>query len=409
MPTSPSADPSQKDVLNQMVSLSQNSAVSTGNQIAVVDDQTTKFQDAQNLFQSRYDYWDKYITAYHQERKLLNGVFTLQPIVMQDFLDFLNTIGRLYQKSILNPIRIAQFDQIGASPTGTEVENETLYLTRETKYRAYLQSGFTSPSLPTGFILDSGFSSISTTMTIRTSTSTQESLAANGTVLVYDTSSPTAGVIVEYLTFKENVSGISPNQTYTYTLEGLKFTSVFTVIAAGSFVSSSGPVFSNSERTSKTTSGAQQSRLNAYIEGYKYRGIQNWSDNLTAQVAQIAAEATAGEDMPDTAYNTAIQNIQTALTTYLTTMDVSDSGLTTNQTSNATRTSANPARISWIDARLIQQTKAYDERYNYANKIYNLSDGTYPLLQKFQGQKTQLASQQAASNYRASQLSAETF
>lgn len=407
MPQSPAADPAQKSVLTSLVSLSSNSAVAAGNQIALVSDQSAKYQNAQDIFQKRYDYWNTYILAYHAERKSLNGVFQENPIANQDFTDFMAQKGRLFKAQILNPIRIHEFDNVTGATTATEAQNELTFLAEESVYRGFLTGGFVGTSLPVpgsgGYSLITAISPGTTQITLQTIAAV--SFPVSGRLMFFNTGSPTAGVIVEWLTVTASASG----PDFNYTLKGLTYSPTFTTISSGSSIGQGGPTFTNGERTTKiATLPTNQSQLNAYINAYLY-WIQKWSANVASQVTQIAAQATAGEDQPDTAYGTSIQSTSTALINYLTTNDVSNTGLGANSTRNSTRTSQNPTRITWIDARLIQQTQAYDQRYNYADKLYNLADGSVVTINKINGQKTGLATQQAASNARAASLSGEVF
>lgn len=408
MPTSPSANPDEKQILTDLVNLSSNSAVASGNQMAVVSDQLARFQHAEDIFNKRYDYWNTYIEAYHLERKLLNGVFIVNPVTSTDYQDFLASKGRLYHAQILNPIRIKEFDNVTGATDATEQNNELNFIAKEAQYRAALQTGFvgTAP-LPFGsFFTVNNFSSGDLQVTIELSGFIQTTISAPGQLLITNSLGTQTGVIVEYLTVTEEepFPGL-----YQYRLNGLKYPPGFTTIAAASDVASSGPVFTNGERTTKIAlNPSLQSTLYAYIQAYEFK-LSSWSQNLNQQLAAFAAQIAAGEDAPDTAYQTSLQSSATTLQNLITAQDVSDSGLSSVSGLITLRSGQNPVRIQAIDARLIQQVKAYDQRYQYADKLFNLGDGAVPLITKFQAQKAGLATQQAASNARAASLSGEVF
>lgn len=406
MPQSPPANADQKEILQAFVDLSQTEAVSTGNQVTLVEEQLVRFQHAQDIFNERYDYWDKYIGSYHLERKLANGQFIMQPLTLADFQNFSAARGRLYLNNSYTPQRIPEFDQVGFGGSGTEQENETYILSRETRYRNYLLSGFASTTpLPgsTSYRLVGALTPTSTSITIeRTDSNPITMPSAPNELLIYNTSNPNSGVIVEYL-----VATIDPLNDEA-TLTGLSFSGTFTSIPDNSPVVDSGPVFSNTDRTNQTTGAGNQSQLNAYMFGYLNQ-VTRWKTLIDAQVNQFTEEATNGEDAPDSAYVTSVQTTQSGLQAFITTPDYSNTGLTAQAVRNATRTGEIPTRVTWIDNRLIVGTKAYDSRYKYADRVYNLADGTYPLIKKFTEQKQQLSVRQAASNYRAAQLEGEIF
>lgn len=413
MPQTPSANPQQRQVLEDLTSLAQDDAVSTGNQVALLDSQIEKFNAALALFQERYAFWDNYIKAYEAERKLMNGVFTLNPIVQTDYQDFMNTRGRLYVSGSFRPNRIAQFDNVGFSPTGTEAENELNILTEEAQYRNYLQNNFQNqnplPPVPGGgtYELSAPFSPGSKELRVNTSNGNSVTFPTGpGQLLVYSPSSPTAGVIVEYLVCTPGPELLAPG---TATFSGLKYTSDFTTISLNSPVSNTGPNFTDSERSSGiANSSANQSRLHAYIRAYAAQ-VQRWQSLVNQQVNQFVTEQNAGEDEPDSNYIGTVQNLLADLNAFLASLDASDVGLALLQQYNEDRTSHIPGRIQYIDDRLIEQTRAYDGRYRYADRLYNLADGAFVLIDKITKQKNQLIVRQAEANYRAAELSQEIF
>lgn len=405
MPQSPPANADQKEILEALVGLSQTEAVSTGNQVALVEDQLKRFQHAQDIFQERYGYWDNYIQAYHAERKLLNGQFILQPVTQADFDNFIAATGRLYQSGSYTPKRIAEFDNVGFGGTGTEQENEIYILGHESRYRDFLLNGFVSSiALPGGNTFRTLNAITPTTMQIeieRTDGSPFSMSTAPNELLIYTTGSPTGGVIVEYL----QVTNFGESAI----LKGLKFSSTsFSTIPTGSAVVDSGPVFSDAVRASQNAGAALQSRLYAYMGGYLAQ-VNRWHSLLTGQSDQFTAEQNAGEDQPDSDYIASVQDTLSTLQDFIATPNYADSGLTPMGSQNTTRSGQITPRAQWIDDRLIQQTKAYDSRYKYVDRLYNMADGAYPLIRKFEAQKEQLGVRQAASNYRAAQLSEEIF
>ncbi len=410
MPQAPAAAADQKDVLDSLVKLAQTEAVATGNQVAILDEQIARFDRSRQLFQVRYDFWNNYVLRYHEERRLLNGQFIMFPINDQDLQDLAGAKGRLYIQGSLEPRRIPEFDQVGFSPTGQDsFGHETYQLDKENLYRNFLLGGFSGvnlPGLPFGeFYRPLEFKPGQQFFTIFRSDNQPIVGWPSGPnrVMYWDGTHPRKGVIIEYL----EATG---QNTPAITLRGLNYSMDFDAIGDGLNLDGSGPVFNNATRTTQIIGGNLQSRLHAYIAGYRHF-VNGWRDVMGLQVAKLPEEIAAGEDEMDTAYQTSLQVAYDAQVAYTAgpSIDVSDAGLAPQTVHYGTRAGAVPNRLSYIDARLIQTVKAYDARFKYFGRLYNYADGSSPMLATFRKQKQDLLQRQAASNYRASQLAAETF
>jgi hypothetical protein len=409
MPTQPAASPSQTKLLTGFVTLAQTAAAATGNQMAVLGSQITTFQDGMNLFTSRYGFWDQYISQYQLESRYLNGTYLTSPIIQADFTNFLNNTGRLYTVGSQDVTRIGEFDTTGA--TSTDETAETFVIPPEATARALLTSGFNDGSIPSGLFTDAAITPATTSVMVENAGQTQVTIPTGIRILISDGTSSCVALITAV---QENdtphagtptVPPASPlPDTYTYTLTIEIQSQNFTTLASHATLLSSFGGFTNAERTSQTASLPQyQSILTSWISLYQ-TAITNWKTALDNQYTAIQGETS--EDQPDTVYTTAQAAARTQLTNYLAHVDVSDSGFAPNISLASTRTSAIPTRISWILARLTATT-SYDNRYKYAQLLYQQSTGQASQLAKMNAQQTQLAGQQAASNAHAASLQQE--
>jgi hypothetical protein len=400
MPQTPSANPNQKALLEQLKSLAQTDAVNSSNQITMLNTQISQFQEGQTLFQSRYDYWKKFVEDYELERRYLDGQRIASPLTTTDFTNFLAQTGRLFNASLptparLSPVRISEYD--GGGLTYTAAEDEAPIFTRETQARTDLLSGFTTPTFPTGFVTDTPLSTATTVLRIRRSTATPIPTGVRFAV---------QGSVSSAVLFCTGVTQVTFTNPFEYDLNVIVQTPTFTTIGAGSSVLNAVTAFTNGERTAKVaTVAARQSLLNGFISTYS-GVITDWQNLLQTQRNAILAQTS--EDAPDTAYvNTqAAQLTQTQ--NYFPAQDVSNAGLSAIATLNTNRTAARPTRIAWIQSR-IAAVQGYDERYKYSDKLYNLSDGAIQAITSLTRQRDALVASQAQSNARAASLSSEIF
>jgi len=405
MPTSPAANPSEKALVNQLKNLAQADANNTAIQIGVLNEEITKYQHGKTLFETRYNYWDGYLGGYNAERRLLDGQYSTSPILQADFDAFLNQQGRLFDINLavparLAPVRIAEFDSLGTTSYDA-AGDESIHIANEAIGRAELLSSFNSSTFPTGFVTGTPLTTASTTVEIER---TNSATIPTGVKILIRGVSTAAIVMVTGSTLTH--TGTGPSDPYVYTLNITVLTPSFSTIASNATVLNSFTAFTNAERTAKTpTEPRYQDIMDGMIERYK-DFLLPWKDLLQLQRNAILAETS--EDDPDEVYVEAQLNALNKLIMYLPGMDVSDTGLTSIQSLATERTAAIPARIAYFSTRG-WGVGAFDERYKYANLLYNLSDGAVTNIKILTQQRDSLVASQGASNARAAKFAAEAF
>lgn len=407
MPTTPSADPSQKALLEDLKTLAQSDATTTGNQIAMLNEQIAKYQHGKDLFITRYNYWDQYVQAYMLERSFIDGKFQATPLVQADYDSFMNQTGRLFEATAalplrLSPKRIAEFD--AGDLTYVATNDEAVALTKEAASRADLVTGISS-AFPNSWVTTSTLTPASTTLTIQRSSDasfpTNVRIILNGGGL-------SAICLVTAATFLSGPGGLGhESDPYVYRLTVTPQDVTFTNVPSGASVLAS-ELFNNTERTNKTASiPSLQPVLNNLIAIYNAR-ITAWKNLLQNQRNAIVTQTK--EDLPDNTYISNQLQALNQLIAYLVTTDVSNSALTAMQNLNATRTSAAPARVAATLVRLQSGSSGgFDQRWNYSDRLYNLSDGSFATIKILTAQRDQLASQQSNSNARAAKFASENF
>jgi hypothetical protein len=307
------------------------------------EDSNKKFFDKQNTI----------IISYEAELTALNGVIITSPIVEQDIIDRSNFTGRLWDPAQVEKelIRIPEFDGGG---TTTNIDSESTRAA-SAPYSAILNrltAGLTTTTAVSGAVQGS-ITPVSTSFNVAFNASAlagKEFIAWGGGKSFIGLCStvtdngvdvpipipPTAWVV--------NFTFIS---TFTGTLTGGQFTGIW----GG---------FTNTERTNKIstvpTAGARQTVLNYYVTQ-----LQN---HINAQLGFLNSEKSALQGNIDPALPpTALANVNSAITNYqnyLTTTDISNSGisgLTTLNTNSQTRISA---RITELTG---NRLPFFDKRY----------------------------------------------
>ena len=402
MPTPPPPSGGQAAALGSLIGLAQKDAVNAGNQSKALDMQVQKLQAIQTLDQNTYNFWDGYINSYWTEQQHLNGFYLSFPVTQTDYDNLLNQKGRLYSSKQLEVVRVPEYEYSGQSSTDPSNELNTA-LPNEQTWRTTLASGFTNVPIASFYLTRTAVTPTSTSVTVEYHDQTNVPLPSNLTqVLFQDTgvsSIPAQVTNVGPMTPYTVGSGTYYQQVLTIALPAGV---TFTTIPSGSQVLNTGPGFTNAERTTKTASSPYlQPTLNAYIAYYN-QACTFWLNVLNQQYAAITGNTA--ENNPDVTYDNSVQSLIQYLTTYLTTMDVSDTGLAQNKTYNTQRTQAIPNRITWIAAQL-GNANAYNQRYSYANLLYKQNDGIVFQIQRTQAQSSSLLQAQAASNQRAATYS----
>ena len=397
MPTPSPANEEQAAVLTELIEVAQKDAINSGNQSTVLAAQADKLQKLQELDQDRYDFWDAYINSYWQERRYIDGYYLTEPLNSQDFTNLLKGEGRLYSGDQLEVVRIPEFDYQGAS--AVDPTNEAVALPRESLHRLVLKNGFIDVPI-SDYVTITSISPGTTTVEVKHTSGANLPLPANLTRVLFQRTGVEA--IPAYVTAIGPMVEVGlDDYKQTITIE-LPPGITFTTLPQSSLVLSAGFGFSNGERASKTASVSwKQATLNAYIYYYQ-QALNFWLSTLNPQ--KVAILGNTKEDQPDVNYNNAITALITDLTNYLTTMDVSDTGLLQNENRHDSRVVGGPNRITWIINRLTQ-TNAYNSRYDYSNLLYKKNDGIVFQISRIRGQADSLLTQQAASNARAATYS----
>jgi len=404
MPVQPPATPAQQQAVQGQASLASSGATNIGNQINVVNSSIDSITNVKNLFESRYSFWDGYIGAYFTEKKYLNGVYQTNPVNSTDFTNLLNKTGRLYSSSDPKPIRIPEFDQNGA--TSTDSSNELAYLPPESTARNRLTSGFSGPTFPS-CLTTTAVTSGTTTVQVENAGKTQMVIPIGIEIIIQSASTACWGTLISaHEVVTSSTPPAPPSTTYYYILTIDIKTTSFGTVNAGATILSSFPGFNNTERTSNTpTQSRYQPIYNNWVSLYK-TAVTNWKDNLSQQLTTI--NGNTAEDQPDVTYVQGLSQAVTTLTNYIAPIqiNVSDGGLAPISSLASTRNSSIPARLSYITTRMAE-TSSYNNRYKYADRLYNQIDGQITMLTSLQNQKAQLAVQQTAANARMAALQAE--
>lgn len=417
MPTTPAADPTQKALLTNLTTLAQTDAVTTGNQISMLNTQITNYQQGVTLFQTRYDYWDRFITDYANERRYLDGNYQATPLVVSDFTGFASQTGRLWNASAaepgrFSPQRIAEFD--GGDLTYDLNSDELIALAREATARDYLENGFSTPGLASGLTTEVTLSPGATTLVV--SSTSAATIPVGNPILVIG--SATAAIVwIDAAVLSQTGGSVTDPETeittvtpYLYTLTVELRGQTFSSIPSGGTLVGTCAGFINSERTTKTSNNPVfQSVLNGLVSLYSGY-VTAWKILLNSQHTSITN--TVNEDQPDVTYVSNQLAALTQLNSYLNSTDVSDSGLAAIQTLNTARVSARTARLAYIANRMTQplpDVSPYDQRYNYADRLYNTTDGAITTVNVLTTQRDSLSGQQVISNQRAATYASESF
>jgi len=400
MPSPTPADQEQRELLEKLKDLAQNESVNITNQLTLIDEQIAMLQAGEVLFTDRYAFWEDFIQAYEAERVELNGQSLIDPVVEQDFTDFLAGAGRLENESAgapdkFKPKRISQFD---GSPLAQGSSYELDALAREATTRNDLQNGFTS-AFPLVFRLKTDLSSSDTAMNIEQYVGTGITPPLNERILLVGGGSA-AIVVITSILFS------LPSEEWIVAIQ--KETTTFAEIPSTTPLLNSLPAFTDAERILKTAANpSYQPVMNQFVSSYT-AAVTYWLAKVEQELDFI--DSNVGEDAPDTAYIAALTAIKNQLTSYLPSLDISDVGLAAQEVRYDDRVAAIPTRLTWIANRLITSgAAAYDGRYKYGNYLYNLTDGSTAVIQRLQNQKVQLLEVQALNNQRASQYAAEIF
>lgn len=380
----PTLSPAQIASLEAAAAQAEENAALFTAQAAGKDDTIADFGVQDSAFKEFFDYYnDDIIVPYEDERKALTGTFVANPITETDILNCANLTGRLVPSlPDTDVVRVAEFD--GGGTTTTDL-NEQEHISEQAVAEDQLQNGVsgTSPTVTATSLTNSSLTSSSTTLDMTDSVGPM-SFSVGDVFVVHDGGTDAAIVQVDGVT--DNMGGDPP---YDFTLDITLIVPPSGTISSGADVLDSFSGFTDSERDTKTATDTELQPIMDALITVLETAINNRLSRLTEQETAIAAN----EDPDGTAQLTTAQsNIDTSqsfLTSYLTTTDISDVGLTSLASERATRGAQITARESEIVANFTGQTENYfDQRYTHANNRANTSRGTLRLQKNAEATKT---------------------
>lgn len=322
-------------------------------------------------FKDLFDWYnDKIIGKYDAEKKAINGIYIVAPVVEADILGVGATppTGRLVPTPpIQDIVRITQFDGGG---TASVVNYEQKHILDQADVEDVLVNGYGPGTFPLTLTTFTSITPTSTTLSL-TDTAVPIAIVANQVFIVTD------GVnlaVVKCLTITPNDPGPPPPYVSDLTIQ-LIVPPVGTIAAGQTLDEFTG--FTNAERTAKITTDPDFQPLMDYL-------IDQLEFFINARKARLVEQLSAlstNED-PDgvAAIATATINVNNSdsfLTSYLITTDISNTGLASLSAERIARSSQLTARLSAITAAYTGQTENYyDARYSVANNRGNTSRGT---------------------------------
>ncbi len=344
-------------------------------QIAAQQARAVELAKVDSAFKKFFDYYNNDIIAhYDSEKKAINGQFITSPITEADIQASGSLSGGRIQPSLpaTDVIRIPEFDGGGLSVT-PDANNELQFITDQATQENVLVNGYggTAPSLTT--VTATAVTAASTTLQLTNPAATYS--ITPGTVLIVSSISDFAVVRID--TFVMQVTPVPPPYIANCGITVL-------VPPTGS-IPSGQPLkaftgFTNSERTSKTTTDPQLQGLMDYLVLQLQNKINGRISTLNAQLAAIALNQDPDGVAALTQATTDVNASKTFLTNYLVSTNISNSGLGTLSTERGSRTTQANARVAAITAAYTGQSKNYyNERYNSANNRGNTSRGSLRL------------------------------
>ncbi len=327
-------------------------------------------------FRKFFDYYnDDIIGQYDAERRELDGLFVVSPIIEDDILKPACLIPHRTTPTLpaTDIIRITEFDGGG---TSTDAVNESQHIIDQALIENLLQNGQTgtTPTLTGTSVTDSALSAASTSLDMLDATGPM-SFTIGDEFVVHDGGSDAALVRVTSVT--DNAGGDPP---YEFTLGILVVVPPSGTISSGADTLAPFDGFTDGERNTKT---ASDSDLQPIMDTL----VASLQAILALRQARLAAEIVAidANEDPDAvtelaSAKTDAQTSDTFITNYLVSTDVSDSGLASLSSERGTRTTEIATRIAQILANYTGQTENfYDRRFGTGNDRGNTFRGTLRL------------------------------
>ena len=342
--------------------------------VAQKEARVEELEVADSAFKQLFDWYNNSIIAkYDAERRALNGKYIAAPITEADVIGPATVDGSV-RTTPVNPvtdiIRVPEFD---GGPLVDDSNNEAQEIANQAALETALVSGYSGSGFNTATALsDSALTPASTSLKIVDPTNTIN--VPNGaTFIVKDFT----GLAVVKVTGTITPAPMTPPYSATYSIE-LVVPPSPSVGSGATLVFFSG--FNNTERTNKTASDSELQPLMDYF-------VEELEDIIARRLSRMDFQvvAIATNDDPDGAseFVNALENIEVStnfLENYLTTTDISNTGLGTLATERGVRSGEITSRVAEIVSAYTGRTTNYFEaRYSVANNRANTARGSLRL------------------------------
>jgi len=393
---------------------------------AIIDDA----QDVEDAYKSIYDdFHFNIVLEYENEREVLNGQYTEFPILESELQDTGNLIPNrlLPTNPDIDVIRIPEFDGGGlvtidnaitidniddlVGPQLSILDTEETRINRQEPRERYLKTGFggTSPTNSLTLRTTTAITPASTQVSFATSDFNETPFFSVGDRLVIQNG--LEQVAIEITNIVSQIPGVppvaatpgfctpasSPNTEAQCTIEGGVFTPAnpgsppinysstidFEFIVVGSCASNAEideawAGFSNADRTAQIDSTDGYDALMAQM-------IQDLKDKMIPRIAKLDEELTAIQANLDVDLDPQaeidVDASKTFMNTFISTPDISDSGMSAIENERLNRLTEITARIlAIVDAFTMQTQDYFEQRYFFANERANTSRGTIRIL-----------------------------
>lgn len=365
--TGPVLTPEQISQLKKEQAQATSSAATFTAQIAAQQAAAAQLAISDSAFKAFFDYYNTQIIGqYDAEKKAINGQYVDSPIVEADIVSCASLSGGRLQPSLPSTdiIRLPQFD---GAPLLTDSQNESQYITDQAGIENALVNGY-GGTTPVGVTTTSSITPTSTTLNL---SGTGISITPNSTYVI-----PYTGdlAVVKILTIVVTPGVMPAPDTAACTIE-LVVAPTGTIPAGQSLTAFNG--FTNSERTTKTSSNPQLQPLMNYLIAQLQSKINGRISKLNVQLTALAANQDPDGVSEITLATTNVNSSKTVLTNYLVSTNISNSGLGTLSLERSTRSGQITTRLSQISNAYTGRTlNYYNERYNSANNRANTARGS---------------------------------
>lgn len=324
-------------------------------------------------FKKFFDYYNtNIIEQYNIERRAINGQHVDTPVVEADIISVASLAGGRCQPALpaTDVIRIPQFD---GTPLLQDASYELQSIADQAVTENVLVNGYGGTTPAATILTNTALTPTSTTLQFK-QTSATFSLAPNSVYIITNGGNL---AVIKILTFVMQVSPVPPPYIADCTIQ-LIVPPVGTIPIGQFLTAFTG--FTNTERTSKTTTLPAMQPLMNYLVADLQAKINSRISFLNLQLPAIAAnqDPDAVTELATTTTN--VNASKTYLTNYLITTIVSNAGLTALSGERTARTTQANTRLTQITTGFTGRSKNYyNERYNAANNRANTSRGSLRL------------------------------